>query len=515
MGTWQTIRAVDTLFVSWSKAVNQVLGCRVVIWLVWEIVGPQRPLEQRIIDTEEFQRLDELHQLGTAKFVYRGRRLTPSFLSLVAQHSVTRKSATSVLGAKHSRFEHSLGVAHLAEKLVLSLRRRQGLANITEEDVLCVKIAGLCHDLGHGPFSHLFDDVIVPEFFPGKIIPGMNGGEDWKWSHESASLKLFDALLENNGIQLSDYGLDDQDRQFIKELISPPKEPHLRTGRKLPNGKVDFDKAFLYDIVNNTQSGLDVDKLDYFSRDSQRVGVIVSDRHEYQRLFQNARVCYVKKGGREYTQICFRDKLVKDLLDVFRTRFDLHYKVYQHKTVKAIEFMIRDALVIAATDRKRTISVSGKPSPVCPDGRYGIAEAVHEMTAYAKLKDSILDFIAASSEPELEEARILIKRIRTRDLYRCCGELETFPEALFEEEDNEDRLLDEIIHSYHRAYPEAAARTSGAKRKRPGGEQGAKREDGTKRRKCRGRGTEAPASLRLTDSFCATQQMMRACGSTS
>eukprot|EP00968_Pinguiococcus_pyrenoidosus_P022396 scaffold3195_cov95-Pinguiococcus_pyrenoidosus.AAC.1 len=42
MGTWQTIRAVDTLFVSRSKAVNQVLGCRVVMWHVWEIVGPQR-----------------------------------------------------------------------------------------------------------------------------------------------------------------------------------------------------------------------------------------------------------------------------------------------------------------------------------------------------------------------------------------------------------------------------------------------------------------------------------------
>ena len=59
--------------------------------------------------------------------------------------------------ATHTRFEHSLGVAHLSERLCESLRAKQPNLNITRKDVICVKLAGLLHDLGHGPFSHLYD----------------------------------------------------------------------------------------------------------------------------------------------------------------------------------------------------------------------------------------------------------------------------------------------------------------------------------------------------------------------
>ena len=75
-----------------------------------------------IIDTKEFQRLRDLKQLGTADYVYPG--------------------------ATHTRFSHSLGVAHFAEKTLRTLMRNQPELDITEVDVLCVKVAGLCHDLG-------------------------------------------------------------------------------------------------------------------------------------------------------------------------------------------------------------------------------------------------------------------------------------------------------------------------------------------------------------------------------
>jgi HD-GYP domain-containing protein (c-di-GMP phosphodiesterase class II) len=83
---------------------------------------PMSGLCLKIIDTPEYQRLHHLKQLGACDYVFRG--------------------------AHHSRFEHSLGVAHLAEKLAKNIKEAQPYLGISDIDVLCVKVAGLCHDLG-------------------------------------------------------------------------------------------------------------------------------------------------------------------------------------------------------------------------------------------------------------------------------------------------------------------------------------------------------------------------------
>ena len=58
------------------------------------------------------------------------------------------------------RFEHSMGVMYLAYKLLKKIKDRQPELQITEDELFCVSAAGLLHDLGHGPFSHVFDNEV-------------------------------------------------------------------------------------------------------------------------------------------------------------------------------------------------------------------------------------------------------------------------------------------------------------------------------------------------------------------
>ena len=72
-------------------------------------------------------------------------------------------------------------------------------------------------------------------------------------------------MLKNNDINLEQWGLTEHDETFIKEIVAGTKE-EKRQGR----GR---DKFWMYDIVNNSRSGLDVDKLDYFMRDMRYANV--------------------------------------------------------------------------------------------------------------------------------------------------------------------------------------------------------------------------------------------------
>jgi len=143
------------------------------------------PLAVKVMDTPEFQRLRDLGQLGGVYYVF--------------------------AGGGGRRFEHSLGVAHLARNFVDQLRMQNSLP-ITDADILCVHLAGLVHDLGHGPLSHLFDSKFIKA-----VRPERDG-----WAHEHASIAMLDHLIAVNNLEeeFIKHGLDpDADVHFIKELV--------------------------------------------------------------------------------------------------------------------------------------------------------------------------------------------------------------------------------------------------------------------------------------------------------
>ncbi|KAK7079542.1 SAM domain and HD [Halocaridina rubra] len=332
------------------------------------------PLCVKLVDTPQFQRLRNLKQLGSTYFVY------PA--------------------AAHNRFEHCLGVCHLAGQLVCALQSRQPDLNISPEDVLCVQLAGLCHDLGHGPFSHLWEDFVT------RARPDKN------WTHEDASVRMFDYLIEENNLHeyFRMYNLHERDLLFIKELIRGPK---IINGATWPYEGRNRSKGFLYEIVANKRSGIDVDKWDYFLRDGHSLGIEV--KFDYQRLIKFSRVINVEDEG---PQICFRDKEVDSLYHMFYTRRALHKTAYQHRVVKTIDSMLIDAFLYA----DKQIQYRGS------NGRkYYLGDVCDDMSAYTYLSDDVFGTIlrAEGDHPDLLSAQQILRNILTRKLYSYIGQ--TYP----------------------------------------------------------------------------------------
>ncbi|XP_038142254.1 deoxynucleoside triphosphate triphosphohydrolase SAMHD1 isoform X2 [Cyprinodon tularosa] len=331
------------------------------------------PLLIKIIDTPQFQRLRNIKQLGGTYYVFPG--------------------------ASHNRFEHSIGVGYLAGRLAQALNDRQPELLISRRDILCVEIAGLCHDLGHGPFSHMFDGMFIP-----KARPGLN------WKHEAASLKMFDYLVEDNGLKpvMEEHGLVlPEDLDFIKEQIAGPMESSLARGEKWPYKGRTKDKSFLYEIVANKRNGIDVDKWDYFARDCYHLGI--QNNFDYQRFLKFARV--IEVDGKKH--ICTRDKEVGNLYDMFHTRNCLHRRAYQHKVGNVIETMITEAFLKADPH----IKIAGSQGKI-----FTLSTAIDDMVAYTKLTDNVFEQILNSSSPELAEARLILHKIICRHLYKCLGQ---------------------------------------------------------------------------------------------
>lgn len=184
-----------------------------------------------IIDTEFFKRLQHITQFST----------------------ITLNN----VNVKHTRWEHCIGVGHLAYKLITRLAEMYSF--ITEKHIKCVTVAGLMHDIGHGPFSHCW------EHLDQRLSNNFN--------HEEMSCKIVREVLKNNMLLRKCF--DDDDIQLICDMIkgvlpqSEHQEKYLPRCSLRNNHKQHY--PFLYQIVNNKQFGVDVDKQDYLLRDSYYV----------------------------------------------------------------------------------------------------------------------------------------------------------------------------------------------------------------------------------------------------
>jgi HD superfamily phosphohydrolase len=347
---------------------NPLASCKTMLDRVHDHVALPRFICD-IMDTPEFQRLRGLKQIGNTHYLYPG--------------------------ATHTRFEHSIGVAHLALTMARKLQLTQPELGIRDRDILCVMAAGLCHDLGHGPFSHLFEDVMKRAF--------RARGIDRKWRHEDMSTKLVRQIMSR--ANLSFYNLNEDDVEFIILCIDglQPDAPWpLNVGRGA-------EMRFLLDIVANKRNGIDVDKLDYFMRDSMCCYGRASVDCRITRLTSCMRVINVNGQS----QVCFEEKLAQSLGDIFSLRAKLHKYAYQHRVPRVIDLMITDALLAAEPFFK--IRADDGVDRI-------ISDCADEPEAFTKLGDWILSAIETSSDDNLKPAQEILHRLNSRRLYRLAGQ---------------------------------------------------------------------------------------------
>ncbi len=234
--------------------------------------------EKQLLQSPEIQRLHNIKQLGLAHLVFPG--------------------------AQHTRLEHSLGAFFVAKKIASHLDLDK-----QESDVICC--AALLHDLGHGPFSHTLESLLIEKIGINHVdvTEELLYGKRDVFDEKEKDIVKFPRACE----VLKDNGID------IDEVVSIIK------GRM-------YKKSYLSQMMNST---IDVDQLDYLLRDAYYTGVAYGlvdiGRLVSTLMINNGSLTVERKG-------------VSVVENVLVARGLMYSSVYFHKTVRIAELMLSRAL---------------------------------------------------------------------------------------------------------------------------------------------------------------------------
>jgi len=292
------------------------------------------------LDSKEFQRLRRIRQLGGDFQVY------PT--------------------AEHSRFSHSLGVYEIVRRMVTEIKSLS--VELSEYDKICVMLAGLLHDVGHGPFSHAFEHVT-------------------KHSHEDYTAKIILGKTELNQV------LTEVSPRLPEDIVSIIEHNH-------PN-----------DILNQIISGqLDADRMDYLLRDSY-FSATSYGQFDLERILRTMRV---RKIDENKKALVVKYTGIHSVEDYIMARYQMYWQVYYHPVARSYE-----AVFIQLFNRLKDIFKENKE--YFSDMKVLIPfleKSVVSVEEYFKLdENSLLYCCSLIQDKDDKVAADLAKRLQNRKLF--------------------------------------------------------------------------------------------------
>jgi len=317
--------------------------------------------ERRVLDSSPFQRLRHIHQLGLTSLVYPG--------------------------ATHRRFEHSLGVMELAGRVfdvithpdAVTDEIRQLVPEVAKENERqywrrVIRMAALCHDIGHLPFSHAAEKELLPA----------------EWDHE----RLTCALIES------------QEMKEIWQNVTPPLRPadivKLAVGPgKAPDLNFSVWEGILSEIITNDAFG--VDRMDYLLRDSCHTGVAYG-KFDHYRLIDTLRILpSPPTGGDEEPgepALGVEEGGLHSAEALLLARYFMFSQVYFHPIRRAYDIHLKDFLAMWL-----------------PGGRFQTDLNRHLQTTDNEVMAAILDAARDPRRTGHEHARRIVSHEHFRVLY--------------------------------------------------------------------------------------------------
>lgn len=297
-------------------------------------------LERKIINTPVFQRLRRIRQLAMADLVYPG--------------------------ALHTRFEHSLGTMHIAQRILANIAETR---TVSDEEFEIVRLSALLHDIGHGPFSHV-SEYILDQFYDRDAV---------------GTAPLREKIHEKITVDI--IGQDPDLRRLLTEAQRDGVIQIIQG-----TGQRDYRR----DIVS---SALDADKMDYLLRDAYFAGV----RYGYFDLEKVIESCVVVEDGQQ-SYLMVDEPGIFAMEQLVLSKHHMTHQVYAHRVRVITDYMIVRGLELAIEsdpEIRRAYAYDGTDD---------------QLEIYLALDDAKL--WAAVLSCASDRAREIFQRLRDRRLFK-------------------------------------------------------------------------------------------------